>query len=231
MSSLLAVLHRRTVASIRFPMTCFALAFAVAGAWIAIPAQALTIGGPGSSCATCQGATYTLSYSGAALPDADPLHETYRVTLTIDTSTLSLPGAVAVDAAAIKVSASVFDSSIADAPGGPGNWDLVPGGIGAAGCSGSGGGFDCADWIGAGVGAAVGGTLTFVFDQTVDNGTLFAGLEGSSIKVRYVDANGRKIGDLVSENLTSTPPIPEPTAALVFATGLAAAGSIRRRAS
>jgi hypothetical protein len=206
-------------------------AFAVAVAWIAAPADALTIGGPGSSCATCQGATYTLSYSGVALPDADPLHETFRVTLTIDTSTLSLPGAVAVDAAAIKVSASVFDSAIADAPGGPGTWNLVPGGISAGGCSGSGGGFDCADWIGAGVGAAVGGTLTFEFDQTVDNGKLFAGLEGSSIKVRYANGDGRKVGDLVSENLSSTPPIPEPTAALVFAAGLAAVGSARRRAS
>jgi hypothetical protein len=31
----------------------------------------------------------------------------------------------------------------------------------------------------------------FAFDQTVNNGALFAGLEGSSIKVRYVNANGK----------------------------------------
>ena len=107
------------------------MAMGMAISWIAVPAQAvsISIGGPGSSCVTCQGASYALSYSGSALPDADPLHETFRITLTIDTSTLSLPGAVAVDAAAIKVSSSVFASVIADAPGGATSWNLVPGGI------------------------------------------------------------------------------------------------------
>lgn len=215
----------------RIAVTYLAVAMGMAISWIAAPAQAvsISIGGPGSSCVTCQGASYVLSYSGSALPDADPLHETFRITLTIDTSTLSLPGAVAVDAAAIKVSSSVFASVIADAPGGPTNWNVVTGGISAGGCSGSGSGFDCADWIAAGPGTPVGGTLSFEFDQTVNNGAFFAGLEGSSIKVRYVDANGTKVGALVSESLSS-PPIPEPTAALVFAAGLAVIGSRTRRA-
>ena len=222
----------RPRATSRLPVPCLALAMAMAISWIAVPAQAISIsiGGPGSSCLTCQGASYALSYSGSALPDADLLHETFRITLTIDTSTLALPGAVAVDAAAIKVSSSVFGSAIIDAPDGAGSWNLVPGGISAGGCSGSGSGFDCADWIAAGVGTAVGGTLSFVFDQTVGNGALFAGLEKSSIKVRYVDAEGRKIGALVSESLSSSAPIPEPTAALVFAAGLAVVGSRSRRA-
>jgi hypothetical protein len=221
----------RVRAASRLPATFLTLALAMAISWIAVPAQAISIsiGGPGSSCVTCQGASYALSYSGIALPDADPLHETFRITLTIDTSTLALPGAVAVDAAAIKVSSSVFSSAIFDAPGGAASWNLVPGGIGAGGCSGSGSGFDCADWTAAGVGTAVGGTLSFVFDQTLNNGALFAGLEGSSIKVRYVNADGNKIGALVSESLSSSPPVPEPTAALVFAVGVAVIGSRARR--
>ncbi len=232
MLTMLLVPADRVHAASRLPVTCIALVMAMAISWIADPAQAvsISIGGPGSSCVTCQGASYALSYSGTALPDVDPLHETFRITLTIDTSTLALPGAVAVDAAAIKVSASVFTSAIFDAPGGAASWNLVLGGIAAGGCSGSGSGFDCADWIAAGVGTAVGGTLSFVFDQTLGNGALFAGLEGSSIKVRYVNADGRKIGDLVSESVSSSPPIPEPTAALVFAAGLAVVSSSARRA-
>ena len=232
MLTLLPLPVDRSRAASRLPLTVLALAMAIAISWIAAPAQAvsISIGGPGSSCLTCQGASYTLSYSGSALPDVDPLHETFRITLAIDTSTLSLPGAVAIDAAAIKVSASVFASALFAAPGGVANWTLVPGGIAAGGCSGSGSGFDCADWIAAGPGTPVGGTVSFVFDQTVSNGALFAELEGSSIKVRYVNADGRKVGDLVSESLTGSAPVPEPTAALVFAAALAVIGSSARRA-
>jgi len=153
---------------------------------------------------SCNGGIYTLSYDGTALPDADPLHETFRITYTIDTSGVTgvVPTAVAIDAAAIKVSASVFAASLFSAPGGVGNWNLVSGGISAGGCSGSGAGFECADWVAAGVGAAIGGTLQWVFDMTVDNGTLFTGPGLASIKARYVDSGGNKIGALVSEPIT-----------------------------
>src|SRR5512136_2477394 len=83
----------------------------------------------GPDCGSCQGGIYELTYSGSPLPDADLLHETFQILLTIDTSGLDIAGAVALDAAAIKVSSSVVASELVDAPGGIGKWHLVPGGI------------------------------------------------------------------------------------------------------
>ncbi len=158
----------------------------------------------GPDCTSCDGGIYTLSYNGTALSDLDPLHETFRITLSADTSGVTgvVPTATAIDAAAIKVSSSVFAASLFSAPGGLGNWTLLAGGINAGGCDGSGAGFECAKWVGGGVGTAIGGTLDWVFDITVDNGDLNTSPLGSSIKMRYVDSAGDKIGALVSEGIT-----------------------------
>ncbi len=158
----------------------------------------------GPDCPTCNGGIYTLTYDGTALPDSDAAHETFRITLTIDTSgvTSVVPTAAAIDAVAIKVASSVTGATLVSAPDGTASWALVPGGISAIGCDGSGSGFECADWIASGAGTAIGGTLAWTFDVTVDNGTLFTLADAATIKARYVDSAGEKVGALVSEGIT-----------------------------
>lgn len=198
----------------------------------------------GPNCPTCQGSIYTLTYDGTALPDSDTAHETFRIIYTIDTSGYSSSGpapGVAIDAAAIKVSSSVVSASLFDAPqadgstGGASDWTIVPGGINAGGCSGAGGGFECADWTASsGLGAAVGGILTWIFDVTVNNGELLTAAGASSIKARYVDASGGKTGALVSENIDlqiGRPPtsIPEPATLALLGCGLLGLAFLHRR--
>jgi len=176
----------------------------IAAAGLAVLSQFAAADPIGPNCPTCNGGIYTLSYDGTALADTDTAHETFRITLNIDTSgvTAVVPTATAIDAVAIKVTNSVFNATLFSAPDGTASWALVPGGISAIGCDGNGSGFDCADWIASGVGTAIGGTLDWIFDVTMDNGALFTLADEASIKARYVDSSGAKVGDLVSEAIT-----------------------------
>ena len=191
-------------------------------------AYALSIG---PVCDTCQGGIYSLTYDGTALPDADLLTETYRITYSIDTTGYNGGGSY-LDQIAFKVSSSVSNVVIYDdnAPGGAAAWSLNGAGLNANGCTGSGNGFSCWDStisLNGGLGLAVpGGTYEWIFDVTVKNGTLFAGLEGSTVKARYVDKDGYKVGNLVSEKLTK---VPEPSTLLLLGSGLLAFGFVARR--
>lgn len=181
---------------------------------------------------TVDGAIYSLTYSGSALPDADPLNETFRITLGIDTNAYTGGGSF-LDNVAIKVS-SGGTASLFSAPGGTGNWSLLAGGLNASGCSGSGAGFNCANGganFGNGVAVTTGNgagiDYAFTFDVTMANGALFTGLDEASIKARYVNSDNRKVGTLVSENITLS--VPEPESYAMLLAGLGLMGLIPRR--
>ena len=178
----------------------------------------------GPNCGTCQGSTYELSYSGSPIA-TDPINgtETFRITYTIDASGYTGGGSF-LDTVALKVSASFLDATLIQAPGGVALWAEMSGGLNAAGCSGSGSGYDCVRWATVQTLAppVPGGAYVWVFDLTVPTGTLFTGQDESSVKARYVNEFGRKVGDLVSENitLTSTSEVPEPGTGLLLTSGL-----------
>jgi hypothetical protein len=184
----------------------------------------------GPVCGTCQGSTYELSYSGSPVATTATT-ETFQITYTIDTTGYSAEG-THIQSVALKVSSELVSAELVSAPGGLANWNERLGGLNANGCSGSGSGFDCVRAIAIGDSPAVpGGVYTWVFNLELAKGGLLTGVGEASIKARYVDDFGSKVGDLVSEgtSLTLVTPVPEPTTLGFLSVGLLGLALVRSR--
>lgn len=178
-----------------------------------------------------RGSVWSLTYSGTALPDSDPLLETFRITLGVDTNNYSLSGSF-ISEVALKVSSSLSASSLFSAPTSVSDWVLVPGGLNSSGCSGNGSGFLCADslaTLNSGNGIAVSGgngvgiDLAWVFDLTMSTGALFTGLDEATVKGRYVEQLGPHV---IGANVTL---VPEPETYAMLMAGLGLMGFMARR--
>src|SRR5947209_4156303 len=84
----------------------------------AAASNATTIGGPGSTCASCDGAAYTLTYSGSPI-FSTATAQTFEITLKVDDSSYTGGGSF-LNAVAIKVSsaAHLVSGSLVSAPSG-----------------------------------------------------------------------------------------------------------------
>ena len=189
------------------------------------------------------GATYTTTFSQVGTNSFD-------VFLLVDTTTPSgsLTTADFLNAVSLKLNSqsstytSVTLESVLQAPFTPGTpvtsfttpQTAMSGGLNANGCDGSGDGFFCNE-ANISTGAHVKGTndiylFEWVVDTTAGNGLTDG--QGYSLKVGYVNVDGRNVGiTSMDGTLTpATPGVPEPGTFVMIGTGLLGfAGTIRKK--
>lgn len=141
-----------------------------------------------------------------------------------------------INAIAFSLAGLTFQNNTPSMISGPdgGTWTVKDGGLAAGGCNGS-GGFFCIDSVGGpGAGhSGPGDTDTWVI--RLDLTAALGDTQAVHFKGHFTDANGNKVGDLIGDNFTATPPgrfdpscdgtcaplaTPEPASLMLLGSGL-----------
>jgi len=210
---------------------CFGIAAVLVAVSLSVPALADSI--------TDLGKIYTLNYSNQVIGATTT---TIDITLTIDSAGFNgfgsaFTGVGDLTDTAIKVvtgSSSVIDSAtLLAAPGGVANWMTFVGDESGNGCSSGHADFVCSEAnFGSEADADLGGTLTFEWALTVNNGDIAFGTLGSHVKARFGCEDG------TAENCHAKPatsqditlqPVPEPASLVLLGSALIGATALVRK--
>ena len=195
------------------------------------PARANTIG---PNCGSCNGSIYTLNY----YQSANQINTTnYTLQLLVDASGFQNGNTTAYLAAIAPNVPGWSNAMLIAAPGGTGDWSATQsGGLNSSGCDGSGAPFFCNSALSTGSfnQADPAASASWEFLWTLTDATPLNQLQGG-LKALYTDAQGNKIGPVLSEDMTFTPvpppvtPVPEPATWTLMLLGLAGVAWIEHR--